>query len=262
MILWKTIARLLTGTCSMIYKPLSISIIITLLYLLSLPSLYAYTTMSSNTYKLKMGNFDTFAGKSSNSNYKAGITGGELGPGLYSGTNYKVRAGFQYINSIIPFQFSVSSQFVNFSTLTPGTPLTRTHTLTISNGSANGYVVTAYEDHPMRLFNYGINIPDTTCDSGSCSETTAALWNNPLTYGFGYRCDDITGTNCPSAFSTSNYYKQFADAEKSENPQVVMSGSNVGRNFKSQITYKINIASTQQAGLYQNIITYIATPTY
>ncbi|MBI4091723.1 MAG: hypothetical protein HY427_00755, partial [Candidatus Levybacteria bacterium] len=90
--------------------------------------------------------------------------------------------------------------------------------------------------------------------------TTAAAWTSPLTYGFGYRCDNVSGSDCSSAFATTNFYKQFASEEAVEPAQVVMSTSNVGRNRQGKITYKINISASQPAGIYQNVIKYIATP--
>ena len=130
----------------------------------------------------------------------------------------------------------------------------------MSNGSAFGYDVVAYENHALRLFSSGIDIPDTTCDSGTCSETTSAEWTLNTTYGFGYRCDNITGTECSTDFNTADYYKQFTNLEQSETPESVMSGANVGEDFETEITYKVNVSSSQAAGLYQNLITYIATP--
>lgn len=219
-------------------------------------------TMSNGNWIIQMGNLNSAAGKPSNSNFKLGVTVGENGRGLYTGTNYKVRAGFQYISSIIRFRFSISNLLIDFGTLTPTNPVKRTNTLTVTNGSANGYAVTAFENHQLLVPASGVLIPDTTCDTGLCTESTAASWpdSSILVYGFGYRCDNLSGTDC-STFST-DYYKQFADDSKAETPQTVMSSLLVGKNRQAQITYKVNISGTQAAGRYSNVITYIATPTY
>lgn len=219
-------------------------------------------TMSNDNYILKMGNFNESAGKGTNSQFKVTSTTGQTGPGLYSGANYTVRAGFQYIYSIIPFRFTITGNVVNFGILSASNPVTRTSTLTINNQSAGGYTVKAYENHQLLLPGAGQVIPDTTCDSGTCTDTTASPWTSSLTYGFGYRCDIVDATNyCPSDFSTSTNYKQFADLSKSENAVTLMSGQSA-RSQRAQITYKANISATQPAGLYTNVITYIATPTY
>ncbi len=231
------------------------------LLLLSLPGQSSAIDMSNGIYRLQEGNFNSFSGKATGGGNTITFTSGETAVGLYSGINYKVRAGFQYIYTIIPFSFSISSVSINFGSLNPGEPITRTNNLTVSNGSASGYQVTASENHEIRIFSAGQSIPDTTCDAGTCNETTPAVWTSPLTYGFGYRCDNLSGSDCNTDFSTGTYFKQFTNREKGETPQVVMSSANVGRGRKTQITYKVNVSATQPSGVYQNIIMYIATPT-
>lgn len=219
-------------------------------------------TMSNDAYKIRMGNLNSVAGKSTGATQKLNITVGQTGPGLYSGANYKVRAGFQYISSIIPFRFSISDVAVSLGTLSPDNPIFRTAILTISNQSAGGYRVTVSENHQLLVPASGALIPDTTCDGGTCSETTAAAWTSSVKYGWGYRCDLVTGSNyCVSDFSDSTYYKQFADLSKTENAQTVMTGA-TGRSQQAQVTYKVNVSAGQFAGFYTNVITYIATPTY
>lgn len=236
------------------------SSVIALVLISTVESVKAQTSMSNGNYIIRFGNLNSFAGKPSNAQYQLGITGGQTAPGLYSGSNYKVRAGFQYINSIIPFSFSISSLFIDFGPLAPGSPVTRSNNLTISNGSAYGYTVTARENHPLRVNSSGADIPNTTCDTGTCTDTASAIWTSVLTYGFGYRCDNINGTDCATGFTNPDDYKQFASSESGQLAQPVMQGANVGRNKEVEITYKVNVSSTQPPGQYENIITYIATP--
>lgn len=247
------------------YKNLSIFLIILLttsyLLLISTQPVAAFT-MSNLNYILEMGNLNSFAGKKSNDQFTLTDTGGQLAPGLYSGTNYKVKAGFQYIYPFVAFRFSISNLFIEFGTISPTTPVTRTNILTVSNGSAYGYQVTAFENHQLLSPSSGQIIPNTTCDAGTCTTTTAAAWTSTLTYGFGYRCDNLSGTDCSSDFATSTFYKQFPDDSAGQSPVAVMTGTNIGRNKQGQITYKVNISGAQPAGLYSNVITYIATPTY
>ncbi len=215
--------------------------------------------LSNDQYILHEGNFNYTSGKGANDEFDLTFTGGEIAQGQFSGDNYTVYSGFQYYYTIIPFEFSVSSQFIDFGPLIPGTPVTRTNRLTLSNGSAFGYEVLAYENHALRIDSTGVDIPDTTCDSGTCSETTSDEWVTNTTYGFGYRCENITGSECNAAF-TPNSYKQFSNLEQNETPEAVMSGDDVGEGFEVEMIYKVNVSSTQPAGLYQNHITYIATP--
>lgn len=238
------------------------SLIFAIFYLLFAITQVKALTMSNSNYTLQMGNLNMAAGKPTGANYKLGVTVGETAPGLYTGTNYKVRAGFQYIHSLISFRFSITQTFIDFGVISATEPVTRTGDLIITNGSAHGYSVTALEDHELLVPASGNLIPDTTCDNGTCTQSTSALWSSNLTYGFGYRCDNVTGTDCASGFSDANYYKQFADNSKSESPVAVMSGTNVGKNKRVTITYKVNISGVQPSGLYGNVITYVATPTF
>jgi hypothetical protein len=216
-------------------------------------------SMSNSSYILKMGHFNSIAGESTGSNYRLNVNSGETAPGLYSGPSNKVKAGFEYISSTAKFKFTISSQFIDFGTLSATNPVTRIQNLTISNPSAHGYIVTAQENHQLLVPASGALITDTTCDTGLCTDTTAAAWTSNLTYDFGYRCDNVTGTDC--VFTTANYYKQFTNLQNSSNPQSVMSG-NYGNNKQVQVTYKVNVPAAQAAGLYTNSVTYIATPIF
>lgn len=250
------------------YK-LSIKILVILLilttYYLILNTVKARAfTMSNSNYVIQMGNFNNIAGILSGGGKTLNITVGETAPGLYtqSGVNYKIRAGFQYINSIIYFSFKItgiSATFIDLGTLVANSPVTRTNDLIISNGSAGGYQVTATENHELLSPPTGSLIVNTTCDNGLCTNTTSDLWTSSTTYGFGYRCDNVTGTDCASGFTTANYYKQFA---KNPTATAVMNGTNVGRNKEVTITYKVNVSPVQPFGQYSNIITYVATPTF
>ncbi len=228
------------------------------LNLISVPKVLAQT-MSNANYILRFGNFNTAAGRGTTGGFTLNLTVGQTAPGLYTGTNFKVRAGFQYISSIIPFSFSISQTNIDFGSISPTIAVVRSNNLTVSNGSAFGYTVTASENHPLLVASSGQMIPDTSCDAGTCNTTTAALWNSPSTFGFGYRCDNVSGTDCDSQFSTANFYKPFA---ASPSAVTVMSSTNVGRSRQSQITYKVNISNTQAAGLYTNIVNFIATPSF
>lgn len=222
-------------------------------------------TMTNGFYIVEMGNLNSIAGNTSGPSNKLSITSGETGSGLYSlnGVNYKVRAGFQYVRPTT-FMFKIVNPAVNFGTLTPATPINRTSNLIITNESAYGYIVTAMESSPLQTYNAKATIPDTACDSGPCTTTTAAPWvlngdGSSTTYGFGYNCTNVSGTECPSDFINSTYFRPFA---ASPSAVTVMSNANVGRNQTVQITYRVNVAPTQASGLYTNIITYIATPTF
>jgi hypothetical protein len=238
-------------------KPKTWLFFIFLLFLFAGP-LLATQSMESDNYQIDWPNINMGAGLPSSGNYGLGVTTGQIAPGLYESTGFKVRAGFQYIHSIIPFTFTLDKIAVDFGTLTVGVGTTDTIALEVSCGSAGGYSVTAHENHPLTS-TAASTIADTTCDvSDTCDESDAGTWSLSTTYGFGY---SMNGTDVPGDFSGGKY-KQYADLSLSETPQAVMTGSNVGRSKQATMTLKVNISGLQAAGVYENVITFIATPTY
>lgn len=223
-----------------------------------MPSCINAINMSSDSYRIQWGNINIGGGRKTSSGYTITDTMGQVAPGLYSSTGYKVRAGFQYIYSIIPFSFTISDLTIDLGSLTPGTTATDTNQLTVSAGGAGGYQVLAFEDHPLRSEG-GIDIPDTTCDTGACDETNADPWTQNDKYGFGF---NINGDDVPSDFEDTTYYRQFADDEAAETHQSVMVGTSVTESSQATVTYKGNVSATQATGEYETGIVYIAVPAY
>lgn len=221
-------------------------------------SVSAQAVIKSDNYNIQMPNFNSGAGIPSSSGYKLDTTIGQTAPGLYSSTGYRVKAGFQYIHSIIPFTFSMSNYLINFGTIIPGTPATLTSNLTVSAGGAGGYKVMARESTAMQTTS-GDSIPDTTCDAGTCTQSVAGVWSQVTTYGFGY---NMSGQDIPADFTDSTYFRHFANASLGQADQIVMSNVNVGRGRSATITYKVNISGVQEAGAYQNKILFTAVPSF
>lgn len=230
--------------------------------------------MDSSRFKIQFGNINIGSTDASSSSYKLSTTLGQTAAGKFTSQGYIVKAGFQYIHSIIPFTFQISNTNINFGTLTPDSPSTSPTDLTVSFGSAGSYQVTAIEETPLKTMSNYI-ITDTQCNGGGeiCDENNANNWNNDNTYGFGYQ---MTGEDIPTTFSScqaihgNNCYRKFADKSAGENYVVVMSNNDVTikndpdpdiRNkHKATVTFKVNIPAIQAPGSYQNIINFVATP--
>ena len=220
-------------------------------------------SMSNKDYKIKMQGFNTISGTTTNTDYQLRSTVGDLSPVISEGVNFKVRAGLENIASTLPFSVSLSSDLIDFGSLSPTNPIVRTVDLSVYSLSISGYSVIASQDHPLQINPdaSGANIPDATCDNGECSQEKAGIWINTLTYGFGYRCDNIIGADCDSSFSKTNFYKHFADISNGQSSQSVMAGIG-SKNKDVRLSYKINISGNQVPGTYTNIITYIAVPNF
>jgi hypothetical protein len=155
-----------------------------------------------------------------------------------------------------PFVASISAQFEDFGIVIAGEPLLRDTSLSVFPGASAGFQLSTFENQEPSATISSSLVPDTTCDNGACDETIAALWNDPLTYGFGYRCQ-INDTSCTSDFSPAGSYKQFANLKKGEQPQPVFSAQG---NSQFDILYKLNIPQTDTGNVYQNTVYYIFSP--
>lgn len=226
----------------------------------------AQSSLKSTNYEITWPNLNMAGGGATSPGYKMGITAGQNSPGLYSSNGYRVRAGFQYIHSIIPFSFQISTQALAFGNINPEV-LTNNQslTLTVNSGSAGGYQVTVWENDELTSTALS-TIPDTACDpADTCTQNNSGTWTQTNTYGFGY---NMTGTDVPSEF-TGSKYKRFANAANvpAESPVKIMGktpaeGHVANKGKIATLNARINISNIQAAGTYLNVLTFIAIPTY
>jgi hypothetical protein len=217
-------------------------------------------TFVSPGYKIDFGNFNMTGGKKTSTTYTLTDSVGQNTPGQYDNAGYTVKAGFQYIyDKNIPLSFSISDLDLNFGPLVPNIGSTVTNTLTISTPTAHGYDIMAIANHPLKTIGSNSTIPDTKCDSGTCSDSISGIWTSSSTHGFGFNAN---GNGTSTYFTNQTYFRQFADASINETAKIIMSENIPVENHSSTVTYKINISTIQPAGTYQNSINYIAVPKY
>lgn len=216
--------------------------------------------MESGSYKIQFGNFNITSGEKSSASYNVTDTVGQTGAGPYGQygvSSYFVGGGFQYIYQIDRFSFRISKLGIDLGTLTPGIHHTDAHNIAITTGGGSGYTVYAYEAHPLRNQLTPDIIPDTTCDSGTCSHTTAGVWIDTDIPGFGY---SLSGDDIPGDFTDSTYFRSFADFSNGDPMQVMMSSNNVANNRTATVTYKAGVSGNQAGGNYETNIVFIAVP--
>lgn len=224
--------------------------------------------MESPQFKIQSGSVNIGGKDSESSSYKLNTSLGQSAAGEYNSNGYIVKAGFQYIHSIIPFSFKISNTNVNFGTIYPESPATATTNLTVSFGGAGQYEVTAIEEGPLKTLT-GVTFPDATCNGAfnSCTESISEVWNSNSAYGFGY---NMSGDDIPLDFLDSSYYRPFSDRTAGESPIVIMNSTNVTlepasspiNSRSSTVTFKINSSPNQAGGTYQTVINFMATPSY
>lgn len=145
--------------------------------------------------------------------------------------------------------------------------------LTVSTNASGGYSVVAQET--QSLYNTSAStdytIDDSTGDVGiTMTESTTNTWATAANSGFGYTCDDVSGSVC--ALTSTAWYRQFACVNTntqycdpgagSETAVAVMSNGSPASANQSRIEYKLSASGSQEAGSYSNTVVYIATPTY
>lgn len=220
-------------------------------------------TMSNDNYIIRMQGFNAISGVTAGNDYKVRSTVGDLSPVVSEGVNFKIKAGFENLASTLPFSISLSSDIVDFGLLSPTNPIIRTVDLGMNSLNAYGYSVLVSENEPLTTIPpaSAAFIPDTTCDNGQCGTEDASEWINTLTYGFGYRCDNVAGVDCDNSFTKANFYKHFPDITNNDDPQAIMAG--IGANNRaSRISYKVNVSGNQAQGTYNNLVSFIGVPNF
>jgi hypothetical protein len=135
--------------------------------------------------------------------------------------------------------------------------------ITCTTNAKNGYVVQVYEDGPLtnvnNILGTGATIPNANCDGG-CSYTTAAAWTTDKTNSeFGYTLEAIG--SAPIKFSNANGYKAFGVGNG--NAQSIMERTSIPTgNDQAYICYRVTASNFQEAGNYENSITFLATATF
>jgi len=245
-------------------------LLLSLSHRLSSPITVNAETFSSTNYLIEMGHINVTSGKKSSTTYQLTDSVGQIAPGRFQSTGYVVRSGFQYIyDTFREFSFSIDDIDINLGTPSPNVGTTDTNIVTVSTPYGTGYQITASENHPLANLS-GQTIPDTGCDSGTCTETTSGLWTGNSAYGFGFNVIGIdssgvaTGIGTSDYFANNTYFRQFANrsASPAEDPQIVMSESIHVENRRARVSYKVVISAIQPSGDYQNAITFTAIPQY
>lgn len=159
---------------------------------------------------------------------------------------------------------------VPFGTLTLNTFKDAGHNLTVSTNAQSGYAVTASEDDEL-----GLNgatspaIPDTPGNNSLATEGVSDEWTTSTVNGFGYSLENVDAASIAFEYTTSSgnctgtfCARQFANIAASDSPQTLFSSTTVANAQNAYVCYRLSVGATQQAGDYENLLTYTATGTF
>jgi hypothetical protein len=153
-------------------------------------------------------------------------------------------------------QFNVSDISIEFGDIVAGEPLIRD--VTIQAHSTTNSLVFLGADSLLKDSQTGLEIAPTTCDSGNCTNSSPAVWENPLTYGYGYRCSSKLKNSCVMPFKRDDYI-QMSDLSK-KNPLLPLASISKNELNTIKTTYKVNVPQTHSQGLFVNSLKLIMLP--
>ncbi len=148
---------------------------------------------------------------------------------------------------------TTTEQAVDFGQLLPNDQVIAAQRFSISTNAEYGYRLYAYSRTGF-ISNNGSQIQPVT----ATNESPAAWPAVPSPSNFGYHVgDDTLSGNAPSRFAANNTYARFEQSMK----EVAYSAIPVDNDI-SDLVFRTEIGSQQQAGSFQTNIVYILVPEY
>jgi len=161
-----------------------------------------------------------------------------------------------------------------FGTLVVNATSTVCQTLNVTTNADDGYTVTVFEDDELTS-DSGSNINSFNNAFDNTGSTTAAAWVSPqnildeyYTYGhMGLHSDDADLESFGTGYNNFNNGGTLFAGLNASNPLPIMhhNGPSDGltpNKGAANVIYQVQIGSLQEAGDYQNTLTYICTPIF
>lgn len=150
---------------------------------------------------------------------------------------------------------------VSFGPLVLGAPNDLAQSLHCTTNSVSGYVVQVFENHPLTMIGSSITLPDTTCNGAGCTTTLGKGWSAFTNSGFGYALEvGSTSAGATLAIGTTQY-RPFGVGEAGAKTILSRTNTPADTDF-IYICYRATASTVQQAGTYENSISFIATATF
>ncbi len=167
---------------------------------------------------------------------------------------------------------------LDFYTLNAGASTTLCHQFDVSTNASDGYILTVEQDGNMRNAAADEINSFVMSPTGTGSSTQAFTWEPPVaqldvdyTYGhMGLHSDDADVESASGAIDFGSDTQPLYMGLNNTEVMIIMahdgptgSGSAAWQdNGRAMVAYTAEITALQQAGDYENTLTYICTPTY
>lgn len=169
-------------------------------------------------------------------------------------------------NGGTPTEITTTNTTVPFGTISTETFYNGCQRIDVDTNAAQGYNVTIAQT--QLLTSGGNTVAEGTCD-GACSDTALGGWETATNNGFGYCADDRAGNAAADAGIASTdqcddatplYYTFFTDPTEPTVDFMFSSGPISGD--QTNVSFHLSVPGDQAAGTYQNVVYYVATPTF
>lgn len=197
----------------------------------------------------------TVSSKGSSNIYQNITNDNKLNPNLFQGEGYSIQIPYYEDFQRTPIGLTVSSLHIDFGDIKSGEPILRNHMAEVFSRGKRPYSLFISQNTALTSDSQN-QIPNTTCDSGSCTSVLSDKWDSPLTYGFGYTCENRK--TCVKAFHDGNF-RRLGSLKNNESPTEII---NADGNTKTSIIFKVNVSPAQQEESYRNTIYYILAPLF
>ena len=153
---------------------------------------------------------------------------------------------------------STSGDSVSFGSLALGSANDLAQVLSAVTNASGGYVVTAYETGSMKNIADSATIADTNCGGTGCTSSSEQTWTTYSASGWGYTLQNL---NVGTSIFSYPKYRPFGNGQA--NAQTIMKNTTTPTTTEqAYICYRIAVATSQEAGNYENHLVYTATSTF
>ncbi len=176
-------------------------------------------------------------------------------------------------NSYDATDVTTTATTIPFGTINSSTAYTAAQLLKVSTNASNGFYVAVKQDANMT--DSAGNDIDAFTDGTATNNSTPASWASPSgtagsenTYGhLGYGTTDLSltdlnGTGTTDRFTTAKFAGLTTTYEAVLSHSGPADGTGSDTNGQAYAVYQLEISGFQQAGIYSNTITYLATAKY